>query len=210
MTRIVCIADTHGWGYRAQLKVPEGDVLVHAGDLTSRGLTYEVEEELNWFSRLPHRCKIFIAGNHDWLFEQKPRTAREMIPASVTYLEDSGCEVAGLRFWGSPVQPWFYDWAFNRQRGPEISKSWSKIPNDTDVLVTHGPPRGILDKTIDGRNDGCDDLLARIREVQPKAHIFGHIHSGYGMQRINGTIHINAAICTDEYQPINRPIVVDL
>jgi len=89
-------------------------------------------------------------------------------------------EIEGVRFWGSPWQPWFFDWAFNLERGEEIRAKWELIPDDTEVLITHGPPQGHGDMTSRGEGAGCADLLARIRQVKPRYHLFGHIHEGYG------------------------------
>ena len=123
--QIVCISDTHG--RHESVVVPNGDILVHSGDCTNKGLAHEVAEFLTWLEGQPHPAKVLIAGNHDFLFEQEPKQAerllRELAP-SVAYLNDSGVAVAGLKFWGSPVQPWFYDWAFNRHRGAEIQGHW--------------------------------------------------------------------------------------
>ena len=112
--------------------------------------------------------------------------------------------------WGSPWQPWFYDWAFNLQRGPEIRAKWDRIPAGVDVLVTHGPPAGILDRVVDGRSVGCADLLDAVRRVRPLLHVFGHIHEAYGEVERDGTRFVNASTCTVRYAPVNAPVVVDL
>ncbi|TAM87114.1 metallophosphoesterase, partial [bacterium] len=119
--RIVCVSDTHQ--YHSRLNIPDGDVLIHAGDLTMKGDYAAVRGVDAWLANLPHRHKIVIAGNHDFAFEGN-RYAAKMLPHA-TYLEDSGVEIDGLLFWGSPWQPWFYDWAFNLQRGAEIAEKWA-------------------------------------------------------------------------------------
>jgi hypothetical protein len=126
------------------------------------------------------------------------------------YLEDSGIEIAGVKFWGSPWQPEFYDWAFNLPRGQALADKWALIPDDIDVLITHGPPLGILDQVITGDHVGCADLLEAVQLIKPKVHIFGHIHEGYGRIEQNGTVFINASVCTARYRPINPPIVVEV
>ena len=143
--RIICISDTHG--QHAGLRLPDGDILIHAGDFMTYGnAPREIIDFDAWLGRQPHAHKIVIAGNHDRLFESHPIPARALI-TNVIYLEDSGVEVEGLKFWGSPVQPPFNNWAFNVQRGAPIRRHWDKIPTDTDVLVTHGPPFGMLDQS---------------------------------------------------------------
>ena len=144
--KIVAISDTHG--LHTQVKVPDGDILIHTGDVSSQGKEFEIILFLNWFRDLPHKHKVFIAGNHDFYFERTPVSdVNKIIPDNVIYLNDSGVTVEGIRIWGSPIQPWFYDWAFNRQRGAEIKKHWDLIPENTDILMTHGPAFGIHDRT---------------------------------------------------------------
>ena len=206
---IVFISDTHT--KHALVSLPEGDAIVHAGDFSSRGRPHEVEDFLQWFGNLPYKYRICIAGNHDFLAETHPDIFQEMVPESVIYLNDSGIELEGIRFWGSPITPWFFDWAFNRQRGAEIRKHWALIPPDTDVLITHGPPYGILDLTArDQRPVGCRDLGKKILEIKPGIHVFGHIHEGYGELKQDGVHYINAAVLDEKYHLANAPVVVSL
>jgi predicted phosphodiesterase len=217
--RIVCLSDTHG--KHGALTVPDGDVLVHAGDATMRGDEREIAAFANWLAGLPHRHKLVIAGNHDWLFERQPGLARELL-GPVTYLLDSGLEIDGVRFWGSPWQPWFMDWAFNLRRGAPLRAKWELIPEGTDVLLTHGPPQGILDQVVgvvsramgamlgQGEHVGCEELLAAVQRLRPRVHVFGHIHEGYGQETRDGTRFVNASNCDRLYRPVNPPIVVDL
>ena len=157
--KIVCISDTHG--HHEKLKLPEGDLIIHAGDISSRGLRSEISGFLSWFDALDFKYKIFIAGNHDYYFENELQiTIEDLIPSDIIYLNDSGIEIEGHQFWGSPVQPWFYNWAFNRHRGSDIRKHWNLIPQETDILITHGPAFGKLDVTVRGEHVGCADLLA--------------------------------------------------
>lgn len=205
--RIVCLSDTHS--RHAKIDVPDGDVLVHAGDLTSRGEPHEIRDFHWWLQNLPHAHKLVIAGNHDWMFENHPEGARGLL-TDCTYLQDSGVTIDGVKFWGSPWQPWFYDWAFNLQRGLELADKWARIPTDTDVLITHGPPHGILDETARGERAGCEDLARELHRVQPRLHVFGHIHEAYGQLEQGGTTYVNACNCTLQYQPSNPAIVIDL
>ncbi len=209
MTRIVCISDTHN--RQGQFEVPDGDVLIHAGDLTGRGTVPEVTAANEWLGRLPHRDKIVIAGNHDFLFERQNARARSLVTNAI-YLEDSASLVQGLRIWGSPWQPWFYDWAFNLPRGRALAEKWRGIPEGIDILVTHGPPLGILDETASGEHAGCEELRSRIEGMgaPPRLHVFGHIHEGHGILRTPGTTFVNASICDLAYRPVNRAIVIDL
>ena len=190
---LVLMADTHG--YHRHLVVPPGDLLIHAGDLTQLGSLEELAEANRFLASLPHRHKIVIAGNHDFCFERTPAEARATLTAA-TYLQDEAVVVEGLKLYGSPWQPWFYDWAFNLPRGPALARKWALIPPDTDILVTHGPPYGIGDLTAGGERAGCEDLLKRVRELRPKLHVFGHIHEGAGVYRSGGTTFVNAS--TDE------------
>lgn len=190
MPTIVCVSDTHG--AHDITVVPDGDILLHAGDLTRHGLLDEVDAFDAWLGRLPHPHKVVIAGNHDWCFERTPAEARRRLTNAV-YLEDEAVVIGGLKVYGSPWQPRFFDWAFNLDRGPELAAKWALIPADTDVLVTHGPPDGILDLTRRWLRVGDADLLARVREVRPKLHVFGHIHEAAGVYRSGSTLFVNAA-----------------
>ena len=207
--KFVAIADTHC--RHKNLKLPKGDVLIHAGDISYKGEKAEVVDFLSWFKSQPHPHKIFIAGNHDFFFEKaKPSEVAALIPDGVTYLKDSGTTVNGIRIWGSPVTPWFYNWAFNQVRGASIRRHWNMISGDTDILVTHGPVFGILDTVINGKNVGCRDLLNRVQEIRPRVHICGHIHEGYGLTLKNGIRYINASVLNESYELVNRPVVFDL
>jgi len=205
--RIVCISDTHT--LHGRLQIPEGDVLVHAGDLSSRGRKSEIQEFDRWLGTLPHRHKVVICGNHDFLFEREPEVARGLITNAI-YLQDSGVTIEGLQFWGSPWQPEFFDWAFNLERGEPLREKWALIPTDTDVLITHGPPMGILDRVERGERVGCEELTEALKRVRPKLHVFGHIHEAYGHLDRDGTRFVNASSCNLDYAPVHAPIVVDL
>ena len=207
--RLVCISDTHG--LHAGLVLPPGDVLIHAGDCTNRGKLEDVQDFLQWFSEVgDFQHRVLIAGNHDFAFEQSPREIRRMLPKNVSYLEDSGAKIGGLQFWGSPVTPYFHNWAFNRRRHI-INAHWEKIPQTVDVLVTHGPPYGLLDRVQDtGEEVGCPFLKRAVERCHPKLHVFGHIHEGYGQVQAGQTLCVNASICDVEYRPVNAPVVVDL
>lgn len=207
--KIILISDTHT--KHKDIKLPEGDILIHAGDISSRGRIYEVIDFIEWFTEQPHAYKIFIAGNHDFYFENKTEAeVQALIPSNIIYLNDSGCTIQGLHIWGSPIQPAFLNWAFNRERGAEIKQHWDLIPQNTDILITHGPPYGILDKTIRGEHVGCEELTKAVEMIQPKVHVFGHIHEDYGTINQGNTTFINASILNERYQTINEPVVFEL
>jgi predicted phosphohydrolase len=201
--RIIAISDTHG--LHDGLAVPEGDILIHAGDLTMNGDEADVIAFNAFLGELPHPDKIVIAGNHDFCFERDPQCCARLL-TNATYLQDSAVVLQGLKFYGSPWQPWFCDWAFNLRRGQPLQEKWDLIPSDTDVLITHGPPQRIQDFTSDA---GCADLLAAVMRIQPRLHVFGHIHEGWGQSAGQLTTFINANICTLEYRPVNAAILYD-
>ena len=202
--RLVCISDMHGY----KIPIPDGDVLICAGDYLRTESLLELEAFNLWLGTLPHRHKIVIAGNHDFVFEKHLEVARAALTSAI-YLQDSEVVIDGVRFYGSPWQPEFFSWAFNLPRGQKIADKWAMIPNNTDVLITHGPPNGILDKVQRG-HVGCEELLKVVQAVKPSLHIFGHIHEGYGQVEIGETLFVNASICTDRYKPTNQPICVDI
>ncbi len=189
--RIVAVADTHL--FQDLLEVPDGDIFVHAGDMCGRGSLTELETAADWVYSLPHRFKVIIAGNHDWAFVKKPDKARKLFARKdTTYLQDAGALILGLRFYGSPWQPQFFDWAFNLPRnGPELTAAWDAIPRNLDVLITHGPPFGYGDRCHDGQRAGCELLLARLAIVTPRLHLYGHIHQDGGTWQVGDTRCVN-------------------
>lgn len=209
--KIVCISDTHSL-HRKIPSIPDGDVLVHAGDCLGAGTLENIEDLNDWLGSLPHQHKILIAGNHDWVFQEAPDEARAALSNAI-YLEDSGVEIEGVRFWGSPWTPTFMDWAFMLERGQPLYDRWQQIPEDIDVLITHGPPKGVGDLATMGfkcQNVGCQDLLDRIDQLCLKAHVFGHIHEGYGQYQRGKIQLINASTCTARYLATNPPVVLEL
>jgi len=210
--KIICISDTHGLHGHIKNKIPDGDMIIHSGDFCNRGDYFECVEFFNWFGALPHKYKLAIAGNHDiWMEKASRSEINAIIPPGIHYLQDEGVTIEGLNFWGSPVQPEFFDWAFNRKRGSVIQQHWDLIPKDTDVLISHGPPMSILDKTIQGTHVGCANLFTTITEkLKLKLHVFGHIHNGYGVDVKNNTMFVNAAICGEDYRPTNVPRIIQL
>jgi hypothetical protein len=204
--RVVAVADTHL--FHNDLRVPDGDVFIHAGDLCRSGDIDELAEAARWLAGLPHPTKVVVAGNHDWAFLSTPTEARRLLGPTVHYLQDTGVVLEGLRFWGSPWQPAYNDWAFNLARGPALREKWALIPADTDVLITHGPPDGVGDGSTssgDGygglHRRGCEELHARVLELQPLVHLFGHIHDDGGLWSVNKTTFVNVTTWECERQP---------
>ncbi len=204
MLTIVAMADTHN--FHAGLVVPDGDVLIHAGDMSRIGSLVELTEARDFLAVLPHRYKIIIAGNHDFAFERKPDAARSLFENFI-YLQDEAYTLEGIRFYGSPWTPEFYHWAFNLPEGAPLAEKWALIPDDTDVLITHGPPYGIGDGTNHERT-GCRELLLRVQKVAPKLHLFGHIHQDRGRWQVGETTFINVTTdeCTQPVTVIQYPV----
>ncbi|QSQ11972.1 metallophosphatase domain-containing protein [Myxococcus landrumensis] len=209
--RLVLISDTHR--RHEELEVPACDVLIHAGDFSKRGKQPELESFLSWFSAQPAREKVFVAGNHDFICEREPGLTRELArQAGVHYLDDEELVVSGLRLWGSPVTPRFGGMAFNYDRGAPILARWNLIPEGLDILITHGPPKGVGDRTFLGAHVGCSDLLARVHQVRPRLHVFGHIHESFGEHSVPDvpTRFLNVANCHLLPFGLRPPVTVEL
>lgn len=215
--RITFISDTHTKHRFCEHALTGGDVLIHSGDIMNSGWhEREVREFLDWFSELPYQHKIFVAGNHDRYFQIYPDLVRNMIEESykhkLVYLQDEWIVIDGVKIYGTPWQPEFYNWAFNLPRGGEqLQEKWEAIPEDTDILVSHGPAMGYLDASGPPYNEpnlGCELLRKRIVEIKPKIHVFGHIHGSYGYL-FNGSTHFfNASILNERYEYKNTPMTV--
>lgn len=212
--KIVFISDTHNKHKHLTSKgmgniLGSGDYLIHCGDCTSMGHKHEINGFLDWFSNTDFKHKIFIAGNHDFGFEQQTDIDQEYKDKGVIYLFDNDVTIDGIKFYGSPWQPEFHDWAFNLPRGEELAAKWEKIPDDVDILITHGPAYGILDYAPIGGHVGCKELYRKIAEVKPKIHVCGHIHDGYGQKTMGGIEFLNASVLNDRYEYAHKPIVVE-
>lgn len=213
--KILTISDTHGLHLQWEKKflLPEVDMIIHAGDLTNVGAIHEMNEFMYWFKNLPIEHKVMVAGNHDLGLDNNNRyTMLDMINGSgVHYLEDSGVEIKGIKLWGSPVTPPFFDWAFMRDE-ERIKKHWDATPTDTDIWITHGPAYGILDYVERGGQGGvgCKYLLESMDRVKPKYHIFGHIHDMYGIKEVNETTHICASVLNDRYKPVRGGHIIEI
>jgi len=204
--RLVVISDTHGNFY--QLDLPKGDILIHAGDFT---LEEESEKEaksfLAWVNKQSHRHKIIVPGNHDYGFDRNLGKFLDDIK-EVKLLIDNSVEASGLRFYGVPWTKVFSNMAFNLPEGPELEAKWSAIPEDTDILVTHGPAHGYLD-IEDGNHLGEIGLRDRVEQVAPQLHVFGHIHSAAGVAFNDKTVFANCALVDQRLKLCRRPTVID-
>ena len=246
---IHAISDTHNRHPKIQ-GLTGGDLLIHAGDFSSLGQKWEVERFIEWYAKQPYSAKVLICGNHEVQIEREYDFRFKMMcqDAGIILLNDSSVELQFLpgkafvdqnipditkfKIHGSPVTPWFYghNWGWNRARNDAeaalykcdlIKPHWDMIPEDTDILVTHGPPYEILDEVfaVDGssykehgmmpRYVGCVDLAARIKEVKPDMHIFGHIHCSHGQKHIDGVSYYNACICDEMYGPSNPITIIE-
>lgn len=204
--RLVFISDTHNqFGFH----VPDGDALVHCGDFTFQGSAHEIIAFDKWLQKQQHRYKVVIAGNHELSFEHAPEAAQRLLKTPI-YLEQASIVIEGVKFFGSPYTPWFYDWAFNLPRGQALAEKWEQIPDDVDVLATHGPPYGIFDLNTQGEHCGDEDLLQAVERKKPKIHAFGHIHGAADAAQLGETLFVNASICTERYDPWQKAVVVDL
>jgi len=236
--RFVCISDTHTrTDHLLEGGVlPEGDILIHAGDFTQRSRREEIVAFNEFLGQIKHRFShiVVIAGNHEaqldatWtgktLFGRKFKVRERVVPSEAqellsncTYLLDETIELLGVKIYGSPWQPEHHNLGFNVPRGEPCLAVWNRIPSDTDVLVTHGPPLGIGDRVGEcaGMRVGCAELLSTVMErVKPRYHVYGHIHEDYGMWCDGVTTFINAATChtprVNLYTvPQNKPVVFD-
>lgn len=211
--RLVAFSDVHGlWN---KLTVPDGDVLICAGDFMTTGYKYgEIFKFGVWFSSHPHKYKIWIAGNHDRLIETWPSIANGWFKNCIYLENETTRSIEGLNIYGSPVTPEFNNWAFN-VAPDRIETYWDKIPDDTDVLITHGPPLGTLDGFEDGAQHfhvGCPRLREAVLRVKPKVHIFGHVHCGYGQTLIrpDDIWAFNVSVCDEDYKLAHPCTVIDL
>ena len=230
--QIIAISDTHG--KHRDVELPKGDVLVHAGDFTVHGEKSVTLDFVNWFSEQSFEHKIFISGNHDmWAESHEVELSRYASEQGVHYLCNSSVELEGMKFWGSPKTPRFMDWAFMYSPGREAESQWSQIPATMDVIVTHGPPQGILDDLYvasDNKIDndlglasavgshspaqsqsvGCEALAKRVMQIKPRLHVFGHIHEAFGSVRVGRTQFVNASVMDRHYNLANSPHQLDL
>jgi hypothetical protein len=225
--KITLISDTHAKHNQVLKDLPGGDLLIHAGDFMSSGYEFtEAENFFKWFDGINnYDTKVFIAGNHDRVMQLHEDWARDILTGykTIEYLQDDWLGIyndgpngdlpeENVRIYGSPWQPEFFNWAFNLPRhGDEMKARWDAIPDNTDILVTHGPPFGHLDIPGGGRSIrvGCEMLRERVDVIRPKIHVFGHIHGSYGHYFDGHTHFINASVLTERYEYRNLPFTFD-
>jgi len=219
--RLVCIADTHNLqsNKKKRPKIPEGDVLIFAGDICKLGYSFKNRDDLHleqierfntFLGKQPHEHKIVIAGNHDFWLEHHSILECQEVLSNATYLQDTSVTIGGKVFYGSPWQPVYYNWAFNIRRGQPLQAAWSLIPVNTDVLITHTPPYGVMDETEEHERVGCKELYERVDTLRPRVHVFGHVHEGYGVCEHGHTTFVNASSCNVRYKCVNPAIVVEV
>jgi len=211
--RIIHISDTHGHPIGDKLKNLSGDLLIHSGDLSRVGKLQDTSVSLNDLASFQSNFDkiILVPGNHDWFFERDKALAKQMCnDLGIILLNDSGCEYKGIKIWGSPISPFFLNWAFNRFRGSEIQRHWEIIPDDTQLLITHGPVHGILDLTTDRVNAGCEMLVERIAALSSlKLHLCGHIHEAHGIKKVGNITYSNASLMDVKYQFTQQPNIIE-
>lgn len=217
--KIVAISDTHNYT-NGDFNVPDGDLLIHAGDATFNGYSKEIEKFGQWFRKLPHKHKIFVPGNHDTLFEDSEGAAltaffgepsyRVRSREGVTVLINDFMIVDGLKIYGHSWTPYFGGWAYNVRDSREMSHLLSGVPSDTDIVISHGPPYGVGDVNIKGENCGCKVLRKKISSIEPRYVFCGHIHEGYGGYRFGNIEVFNVSTCNLRYQPINPAVELEV
>lgn len=208
--KIVAISDLHG----KLPAIPECDLLLIGGDICpcrgsqQSGITFQsfwLRGEFEpWLRDVPAKHVVATWGNHDWIGERAP----ERVRLPWTMLVDQSTELFGLKIYGTPWQPVFFDWAFNLTE-PQLERKWAAIPDDTDILLLHGPPHGIGDMADSG-HVGSPSLRRRVSEVKPRLAVFGHIHSGYGVYEVGGSKLVNASLLDESYRMVNAPHVIEL
>ena len=206
--KIICFSDIHG--SEADLDLPECDILIFCGDFHIPD-TDALQYTNRWFAKQKATYKIFVPGNHDTFLEKYDNEIIQTWFSNVIYLNNSGCEIEGLKFWGSAFSPEFNNWAFMYQRCSKEAKDiWKKIPKNLDFLITHCPPYQILDKNFYNEHCGCEVLQREIFKKKPKYHLFGHIHHEYGQQKIDDTQYINCSVLNEQYQLTRKPIILEI
>lgn len=207
---IVAISDTHGYDLDT-IDMPDGDLLLHAGDFTGRGELGYIQKFSEQVNDYDYDNTIVIAGNHDFCFKNDLEVrAKEIIEENCIYLQDSSVTINGYKIYGTPWSSQFGSWAFMDVE-EKLYVKYKKIPDDTDIILSHGPPYGINDKVArtpaDGdRHVGSKELKNRVERIEPEAVVYGHIHEAHGRETVDEIKYINASICNLDYDPANDPI----
>lgn len=203
---LVVLSDTHA--LHRDLDVPDADILIHAGDFTMFSRSNQAIVDFDaWLGELPHRHKLVVPGNHEFFLEKYESPMHVLRNARI--LVNKKIEIDGLRFWGSPVTP-LGNGAFGMASPIERRNLYRQIPDGTDVLITHGPPYGILDSAPGSdHHAGCEELFEAVKRVRPKLHIFGHIHPGYGTLSDGMTTFVNASLMGPYGALDRRPLLFE-
>lgn len=219
--KIVCISDTHLVVREgAVLDFPDGDIIIHSGDFCNSGARYDLTSYLPFLEEclIKYTHVVQIAGNHDWVCQLSEDYAKEIfhhLGPKFHYLCDSSCSIHGIKFYGTPWQNVFFNWAYNLPReGKEIKEKFDAIPNDTNVLLTHSPIYDVLDRCPDGFKAGSKMLRKKINKLSALNNLklinYGHIHNGYGEEDYLGIHVVNSSLVDERYRFVNKPIVFDL
>lgn len=195
------ISDTHTMHH--ELELPDADCLIVSGDFLSYGDSRELIKFNKWLGEIATKFKyrVIVAGNHDRIFERDLNYAKSLLTNATHYLQDEEATIEGIRIYGSPWQPAFCNWAFNLYTPTALKAKWDLIPSGIDILVTHCPPYGMLDFVPRTGNLGCLELREAVMRINPRFHLFGHIHYSNGTKDYMGTTFINSAICDELYNP---------
>ena len=205
--KAVVLSDNHT---NYDFETPEGDILIHCGDFTFHGNPKEMEKFKNYLKEQPHEHKLFIFGNHEKV-DKEITYWREYLEdgTGAKCIHEKAYGIGDLNFFGSSYTPKYLNWGFMQDEETR-ERYWENMIEGMDVLVTHGPPKGIMGKIEDGTEIGCEYLRKFVDRVKPKYHFFGHNHAGAGVTSRNGTLFVNAALLTEHYQKFRPPIVVNL
>ena len=214
MIKAVIISDTHN--RHDLVSQGEGDLLLHAGDLTSGGTPAEAQIALDWLAKQKqyYTHVVFTAGNHDYFFQYETPLAEQIArELGIHYLQQREVVIEGLNIWGSPITPNYGSMAFNADRGQNIRRIWEQIPMDVDILLTHSPPMYMHDRVHQHghtRYTGCEDLANHVQHRKPVLHCFGHIHEQYGFTTYNDITFVNASVLDETYTYKNEPVTAYL
>ena len=212
---LVIVSDTH----LRTFEVPSGNMLIHCGDALMGGDVKEMAKFAMWWNALPHKHKIFVPGNHDWIFQRQESLARSMLENTITLIDET-VTIDGLKIHGTPRTPEFCGWAFmhyddNQYKG--LGEYFSLIPNNLDILISHGPPKGFLDDAPSGPSVGSLELLKAIERVEPKYVFVGHIHCGriQGQNKDGTALHgktniVNCSNVNEAYKYVYPPRLITI
>ena len=207
--KIVAFSDSH-WRLD-KLEIPSGDVLVFAGDWSqSNGSIMDAIKFAAVIKKVDCKHKLIIAGNHDFCAQNETAVVAQIFQeAGAVYLQDKTYTIDNINFYGTPWCPEFMNWAFMKP-DYELTHVFSKIPSNTDVLITHTPPYGIMDMVDTRENVGSHALEESMKRIKPAIHIFGHIHDGHGVEHSDTVEYYNVSVCDDTYNLVHKPTIIEV